>query len=1782
MKNKLFVLTTLLCCMLLCVFIASCDKECTHDNATFTETVAATCETDGERVYVCPDCSKTWTETVKALDHDFVKDEANSVAATCTSAGKTVEKCSRCTATRSRTELQLTHNYVKDVDDSREATCTSTGVTVEICSHCQDRKETFLPAVGHKWEGTDCSGKQCSVCEETLPAVSAHNYGIKSSSKATCTEDGVTVYECSVCKDTYTSIVPKTGHNFVVLSESGIYTPKEGTIDCTYTTSHTLKCTTCREEVTEQYEVSNRHAYVTVITREATCNQLGEKVSQCSVCGHIKENSQVTFSDENAHQWNNGEVSGSITTYTCKLCSHTKTSIVAAEDAKEVPVTKDSLASADDVMINNASIVLDERATDSLPADKELTLGVDVADKAEDIDPSLKNKLANDIYNITLFDGTDNITSFNGGKATVRIPYTLQSGEDVDAIVIWYVNGDKLENIVGTYSNGYVTFRTEHFSYYTVGKYTPEEMCAIYGHHNVTRTKDATCTENGYEITVCTRCGAGEEPTYTLATGHDFITEEGESKAASCTESGLNVRKCSKCDQKISETVPATGHDWQAGQATAATCQHAGSASYSCSRCDASYTITTPQRAHDFTIDKTNATCTTDGYTEYTCNSCGYSYQGDKISAFGHKWDIDVPTCGRGQICNVCGEQGAPATGDHQFKDGVCTVCGEGCDHHWEIVGDVPSSCVEAGYTLYKCSECRTEKRENYKPLGDHTFGTDGKCTVCGAPDESASEFYDVLLKSLAANKFTVTADEDFVIKIISDSSYSDASEQIVSVRKLEAYINITDDGDVLFSTELVADSAMSYGGKDPSVDTVEVYALFDGEYMYVRMRENDLRYTYSKYSYDEIPEPGTTIIEVMRDDSVIDYIEEIVSSNNGYLAELVGNIADTFFERKETADGYDVALDREAMLALNDDLLNLSVKQLTDKYFGDGAFDEFTGLVRKLTVELKAYQAIGELFNMAIKYNIDRESLFSLIEAMIVKFTGKEISIEDFLKGGDLVVKSIAQIVEENAELEEGEFAETLDQAVQMLGEDGSTVYALIAQAADIDSKMIYDIVGDIFRDGVTEIVLHTDKSGNVRSLGISLDDLTVADGMVQLNGSVEVRWNEGRDVVYDDDLDVPSDLFEYVRKQCEKTGSYSYAEPNIEEKSDRTERTYLWELKGGTLSLTLTQTEYYIYDVSEAPNTGRTERGEKRVGIYVFSDVENMSTDFGTDCGDWTYYRLSDSRGTFAEEYYTFVRVYDQSGQLVDETEQLRDRYDISHVSTTIYFNGAEGRFAYRSQHKDSVDEARSTTADDVKCNEFYYTYHVCEQCKEDIYVETNRKYHDYHETVELVVPGTTCENGVVWTRQCAECGNTEQETLNEHLIVSDVETYELPHGKLILQRDYCACGQCSRFYYRTEDGCEFGYSSEDYLSDGHRLETYRCAYQGCTAYFTMESWQENIDQCTHNSYNLYKFYRAPGQQIGDEEGYLEVSQWTEHQSGKSTSTRTEFTLEQDGYAGYREETSYEGCSHRGPYSVIVEIRYDRLGRLIYDYREQTGEDGYIDCRSWRYFSDDGCECEITYNYNGKEYTEIGYNHQYKSDWIFSTCTRPGYYIEQCAVCGQGYAELREAPHGHEFYDGSCVYCGLQAEQEASGVIVLEDWTQYEDRYMPYTVGVWNREGLGVELQLSLVYLNDDGEEEETDYFGEYHRVELDGYELFDYPFADRYYTITVDRDEVRAAVDGSKRFVGLRLTFIPVGGDSPQVTSITLVDTYYGDYWQAPDADFGFDAYCVPSDGKRCALA
>lgn len=85
------------------------------------------------------------------------------------------------------------------------------------------------------------------------------------------------------------------------------------------------------------------------------------------------------------------------------------------------------------------------------------------------------------VYDLNVVNGNIQVSDFDGGQAMVTIPYTLQPGENPNAIVVYFLADDgTLKTVRGHYDTDLraVVFKTTHFSYFVIG-YNPVEFADV-------------------------------------------------------------------------------------------------------------------------------------------------------------------------------------------------------------------------------------------------------------------------------------------------------------------------------------------------------------------------------------------------------------------------------------------------------------------------------------------------------------------------------------------------------------------------------------------------------------------------------------------------------------------------------------------------------------------------------------------------------------------------------------------------------------------------------------------------------------------------------------------------------------------------------------------------------------------------------------------------------------------------------------------------------------------------------------------------------------------------------------------------------------------------------------------------------------------------------------------------------------------------------------------------------------------------------------------------------
>ena len=665
------------------------------------------------------------------LGHDW--DEGVTTQPSCVADGKTVYTCQRenCSATRTETISANGHSYI---DTVVEPTCVANGYTLHKCKNCGDSyQDSQVKATGiHEWDGevTCTTGRKCSVCGLTESGT-GHNYVLIGQTAADCENAATETYQCSKCYDEYTDTIGSAnGHDI-----EGVTPAERQVAGCKYVLVYI--CNDCHNKV--EGDTVYHHEYIASIVKEATCTTKGVKEYVCN-CG---ESYTEPIATNDNHSWDEGVSEGGKIKYTCLNagCGSTKSVIDASASASAGNITADDIKDTE-IQLSNAAIAFDETAADSITAGEvELSAEALKADELEDLD-NLKiteeqlNQLGDStVYNLSMTGADGAITNFGDGKVTVTIPYTLSEGEDVDSIAIWYISEDELASIPATYSNGYVTFETNHFSYYTVTRLRPAERCELYGHSYTETVVAPTCTAEGYTLKVCVRCHDTVKENIQPATGHSY---KDNVTAATCVENGFIMHACESCGYSYRETLKATGHDWELTDSREATCEAAGYNEYACKNCGAVNTEIIAQLTHSYVSTVVPPACEENGYTLHKCSVCGAEYTDDIVPATGHDYKVEW--------------QWAE---DHLSAAAVFT-CANNAEHTFSEEAEVAARITQPTCTTYGGAQYIASVIYNGELYSDtyyidriemlpHTYSEEYKsdgsshwhvCTVCGAASE--------------------------------------------------------------------------------------------------------------------------------------------------------------------------------------------------------------------------------------------------------------------------------------------------------------------------------------------------------------------------------------------------------------------------------------------------------------------------------------------------------------------------------------------------------------------------------------------------------------------------------------------------------------------------------------------------------------------------------------------------------------------------------------------------------------------------------------------------------------------------------------------------------------------------------------------------------------------------------------------------------------------------------------------------------------------------------------
>ena len=180
------------------------------------------------------------------------------------------------------------HNHVLDEDLSTAPTCTEDGTNVYVCTACGNSyEEDGDPALGHDmddWEAVtplctetltltrECQKEDCDYDEQKIILPAGHSYESVVEKEATCTQNGIIIYTCIRCDDSYT-IITYAEHSYTSSVIPATCT-KDGKV------IYSCECGDSYEEV-----IPGGHNYESEVTKKATTEEEGEITYTCAICG---------------------------------------------------------------------------------------------------------------------------------------------------------------------------------------------------------------------------------------------------------------------------------------------------------------------------------------------------------------------------------------------------------------------------------------------------------------------------------------------------------------------------------------------------------------------------------------------------------------------------------------------------------------------------------------------------------------------------------------------------------------------------------------------------------------------------------------------------------------------------------------------------------------------------------------------------------------------------------------------------------------------------------------------------------------------------------------------------------------------------------------------------------------------------------------------------------------------------------------------------------------------------------------------------------------------------------------------------------------------------------------------------------------------------------------------------------------------------------------------------------------------------------------------------------
>ena len=713
--------------------VPSCQH--TPADAVVENKVDATCEAEGsyESVVYCSKCSEELsreTKTIDKLDHtpaDAVVE--NEVPATCKAEGSydLVVKCSACGHEISRTPKttdKLDHTPADAVVENEvPATCKAEGsydlvVKCSACGHEISRTPNTIGKLDHTpgVAATCTTAQTCTVCGKTIVAALNHK-----------DENKDNICDRENCK--------------AILCGEGNHIEDEGTVTkdatCEEKGEKTYKCTACGDTLRTEEIPATGHTYIDHEAQAPTCTNKGwEAYQTCEKCKYTSyvEIPATGHTEVKEYKFIDGVL---YHVDTCG-CVETRETVEADENGIEVATEND----IKEVLKAGYNVVL--------TANIELTSAIEIEGKEVVINLGGYTITADwvdedGVVEVLWAKGTGTVVTINGEGS-------MKSGTGSGTNSVVSSTDGAIVNINGGYyysaSYGAVIFTTRNGAVNIYGgkfeaaeqfeskwyvldideRVDPEYFGEInvYGgefvnYDPVNNTNDSAALANkvadGY---------------HSIKNDNSYVVSkhvyESNVTNPTCEAGGYTTHTCVCGDTYVDSYTDALDHSFTNYVSNEdATCTEDGTKTAKCDRCEETKTITDEGSAldHSFTNYASNkdATCTEDGTKTAKCDRCEETKTiADEGSALDHDL-IDVE--GKNATCTEDGYTAHKACENCDYTEGKTTLP---ASHDLVNVEAKDPTCTEDGYTAHKaCENCDYTEDKTVIDATGHNF-VDGEC----------------------------------------------------------------------------------------------------------------------------------------------------------------------------------------------------------------------------------------------------------------------------------------------------------------------------------------------------------------------------------------------------------------------------------------------------------------------------------------------------------------------------------------------------------------------------------------------------------------------------------------------------------------------------------------------------------------------------------------------------------------------------------------------------------------------------------------------------------------------------------------------------------------------------------------------------------------------------------------------------------------------------------------------------------------------------------------------